>query len=81
VKIVNSTTCIAYIRNLGGESVTLDQAYIDDSPATSVDIVTIGPDTLEAVAITGSFVTGNSYDFKVVARDMTQIVFKARASF
>jgi hypothetical protein len=81
VKIVNSTTCIAYIRNLGSESVTLDKAYIDNSPAATLDAVTIDPDTLEAVAITGSFVSGNTYDFKVVAKDMTQIVFKARASF
>jgi hypothetical protein len=81
VKIVNSTTCIAYIRNVGSESVTLDKAYIDNSPASSVDNVTINPDTLEAVAVAGTFVSGNTYDFKVVAKDMTQIVFSARANF
>jgi hypothetical protein len=81
VKIVNSTTCIAYVRNIGSESVILDNAYIDDSPASSVDTITITPDTLEAVRIRGIFASGDSYDFKIVAKDLTQLVFKAKASF
>jgi hypothetical protein len=77
VKIHNTTTCIAYIRNVGSESLTVDKAYIDNSPSDSVDSITISP----AVRIRGTFVTGSSYDFKVVAKDLTQIVFSAKASF
>jgi hypothetical protein len=81
VKIFNATTCVAYIRNVGSESVTIDQAYIDNAPATSVDQIAIGPDTLETVRIRGTFVVGTTYDFKVVAKDLTQLVFSAKASF
>lgn len=81
VKIHNTTTCIAYIRNVGSESLTVDKAYIDKSPSDSVDTITISPDSVEAVRIRGTFVTGSSYDFKVVAKDLTQIVFSAKASF
>ena len=81
VKIVNATTCVAYIRNIGGESVTVDNAYVDDSQADSVDLVTISPDTVEAVRIRGTFVSGDTYDFKVVSKDLTQIVFMAKASY
>lgn len=81
VKIVNGTTCVAYVRNVGSEAVLIDQAYIDDAPATSVDLVTISPDTLETVRIRGTFVVGTTYDFKVVAKDLTQLVFSAKASF
>jgi len=81
VKIVNSTTCIAYIRNVGSDSVTLDQVYIDDVPADSFDQATISPESLEAVRITGSFVSGSTYRYKVVGKDMTQLVFSAKASY
>lgn len=80
VKIVNATTCVAYIRNIGSESVTVDNAYVDDSPAGSVDLVTISPDSVEAVRIRSTFVSGETYDFKVVSKDLTQIVFNAKAS-
>jgi hypothetical protein len=81
VKIVNATTCVAYIRNIGSESVTIDKAYVDNSPADSVDGFTISPDTVEAVRIRGTFVSGETYDFKVVSKDLTQIVFSAKASY
>ena len=81
VKIYNSTTCIAYIRNVGSESIIIDQAYIDSLPADSVDLATINPESLAAVRIRGTFVSGTKYDFKVVAKDLTQLVFSAKASF
>lgn len=80
-KIQNSTACIAYIRNVGSKTITIDKAYINDDPASSVDAVSISPNTVEAVTITGTFVTETSYDFKVVAKDLTQIVFTLKASF
>ena len=80
VKIYNSTTCFAYIRNVGSKAVNLDMGYINDEPAV-LDKVTISPDTLEIVRIRGSFVSGMSYDFKVVATDLTQLIFSAKASY
>jgi hypothetical protein len=61
--------------------VTIDKAYIDDALATNVSSVTISPNTVEAVSITGTFVSGSSYDFKVISIDLTQIVFNVKASF
>ena len=81
VKIYNSTTCVAYVRNIGSKAVVLDQAYINNEPATSVDQVTIGSDSLQIVRIRGSFVTGSTYEFKIVAKDLTQLVFSSKASF
>lgn len=80
VKIVNTTTCVAYVRNVGSDTVVIDVAYIDDVPATMVDQVSIGPDSLEIVRIRGSFISGTSYDFKVVGADLTQLVFTAKAN-
>ena len=68
VKIVNSTTTVAYVRNIGSKPVIIDKAYINDDPATDVDAVTIGSDSLAVVRIRGSFVSGTSYEFKIVAR-------------
>jgi hypothetical protein len=79
--IVNSTTCIAYVRNVGSKPVIIDSAYIDDEPVTDVDAVTIGPDELSTVKIRGSFVSGTSYDFKIVAKDLTKLMFTSKASF
>lgn len=81
VKIYNSTTCVAYVRNIGSKAVTLDQAYIDNIPADSMDQVTISPDSLVTVRIRGTFDIGLSYDFKIVAKDLTQLVFSAKANY
>ena len=81
VKIYNGTTCVAYVRNVGSKAVVLDQAYINDVRAESVDQVTIGPESLQIVRIRGSFVSGSTYEFKLVAKDLTQLVFNAKASF
>jgi hypothetical protein len=79
--IENTTTCIAYIRNLGDKSVIVNSAYIDGKNATSVSKVTINPETVERVRIDGSFVSGTKYGFKVITTDNTQVVFSVKADF
>jgi hypothetical protein len=79
--IGNTTTCFAYIRNLGDESVVINSAYIDGENATSVNKVTINPDTVQKVRIDGAFVSGTKYGFKVVTTDNTQVVFSVKADF
>lgn len=81
VKIVNATTCTAYVRNVGSKPVIIDMAYIDDDPAAGVDAVTIGPDDLAVVRIRGSFVSGYTYNFKIVAKDLTKLMFTAKANY
>lgn len=79
--IGNTTTCFAYIRNLGEESVVIDSAYIDGVDADSVSQITINTNTVQKVRIDGTFVSGTKYDFKVVTTDNTQIVFSVKADF
>ncbi|OGD48669.1 hypothetical protein A3K69_05735 [Candidatus Bathyarchaeota archaeon RBG_16_57_9] len=79
--IENTTTCIAYIRNLGDESVVVNIAYIDGVNATSVSKVTINPNTVQRVRIDGTFVSGTKYGFKVITGDNTQVVFSVKADF
>ena len=79
--IENTTTCIAYIRNLGDESVIVNSAYIDGVNATRVSKVTINPETVEKVRIDGTFVSGSKYSFKVVTTDNTQVIFSVKAAF
>lgn len=79
--IGNTTTCFAYIRNLGDESVVINSAYIDGENAASVNGVTINPDTVQRVRIDGTFVSGTKYSFKVVTTDNTQVVFSVKADF
>lgn len=79
--IGNTTTCIAFIRNLGDEPVVVNSAYIDEVNATSVSKVTINPNTVQRVRIDGTFVLGTKYGFKVITGDNTQVVFSVKADF
>lgn len=79
--IGNTTTCFAFIRNLGDESVVINSAYIDGKNATSVSKVTINPNTVQRVRIDGTFVSGTKYGFRVVTIDNTQVVFSVKADF
>lgn len=79
--IGDNTTCVAYIRNLGDESVVVNSAYIDGENAISVSIVTINPGTVQEVSIDGIFVSGTKYGFKVVTTDNTQVTFSVKADF
>lgn len=81
VSIVDATTCLAYIRNLGDESVVINSAYIDGKNATSVSKPTIPPKTVQEVSISGTFVSGTKYSFRVVTTDNTQVVFSVKADF
>jgi len=72
-------TFVAYIRNLGDESVVINSAYIDGKNATSVSKVTINPNTVKMVSIVGTFVSGTKYSFRVVTTDNTQVVFSVKA--
>ena len=79
--IENTTTCIAYIRNLGDESVVVNIAYIDGVNATSVSKVTINPNTVQRVRIDGTFVSGTKYGSKITTGDNTQVLFSVKADF
>jgi hypothetical protein len=79
--IGDDTTCVAYIRNLGDESVVVNSAYIDGENADSVNEVTINPGTVQMVSIDGTFVSGTKYGFKVVTTDNTQVTFSVKADF
>jgi hypothetical protein len=79
--IINSTTCVAYVRNIGSKLVIINNAYVDDEPASSVDEVTIIPNEVTVVRIRGSFISGSSYDFMIVAKDLTKLMFKVKANY
>jgi hypothetical protein len=79
--IENTTTCVAYIRNLGDESVGISSAYVDGVNATRVSKITINPDSVQRVRIDSTFVSGTKYSFKVVTTDNTQVIFSCKADF
>ena len=78
--IGNTTTCFAYIRNLGDESVVIDRVYIDGQDATVIP-TTIAPKEVQMITITGTFASGTKYSFRVVTTDNTQVVFSVKADY
>jgi FlaG/FlaF family flagellin (archaellin) len=83
-KAVASTNIItAYIRNIGGKSLTVNRAYVDDTNVTSVTgALTFSPTVVTALTInaTSPGLTVNySYEVKVVCTDGTALVFSVKA--
>jgi len=74
---------IAYVRNLGGKSVTPDKAYVDGNLSTvSSDPATIDVNTVATVTITpsSSLVASTIYEVKIVCTDGTSLVFSVKAT-
>jgi hypothetical protein len=83
-------TVTAYVRNLGGSSVTIDNVYIEGSllvdANTTVDGVAlttatpIGEGSVAEIVMTQwSISSGTTYEVKLVAIDNTQLVFSVKA--
>jgi hypothetical protein len=80
-RIVNSSSCVVFVRNIGDSVVVIDSANINGDAATAVTAVTINPNEVEQVRIDGTFVTGTKYSFKLVTEDNTQVLFQLKAEF
>jgi hypothetical protein len=80
-RIVNASSCVVFVRNIGDTVVVIDSAYINGDAATAVTTVTINPNEVEQVRIDGTFVTGTKYSFKLVTEDNTQVLFQLKAEF
>jgi hypothetical protein len=83
-------TITAYVRNLGGSSVTIDTVYVEgsqipDSNTTVSGVVLttatpIAQGDVETVVITAWTVeSGTTYEVRLVAIDNTQLVFSVKA--
>jgi len=70
----------AYVRNVGSVAITINQAYIDGTNATSVTKPSIDPGAVKPVSIvpSSSLVAGTSYSVKLVASDGTSLVFNVK---
>jgi hypothetical protein len=80
-RVVNSTSCLVYVRNIGDSVVVIDSAYVNGDAASNVTRVTINPNAVEQVRINGSFTSGTKYSFKLVTEDNTQVLFQLKADF
>jgi hypothetical protein len=80
----------AYIRNVGGSSVTLDTVYVDggqiDDASVTVEGTALTTDTpigqnevVEVVITTGGLDSGTTYEVRLVGVDNTQLAFSVKA--
>ncbi len=85
-----ANTITAYVRNLGGSSVTIDNVYIEgvllvdaNTTVNAVALTTataIDQSSVATVVITkGGLDPGTTYEVKLVAVDNTQLVFSVKA--
>jgi hypothetical protein len=85
-----ANTVTAYVRNLGGSSVTIDNVYIEgvllvdaNTTVNTVALTTataIDQSSVATVVITkGGLDPGTTYEVKLVAVDNTQLVFSVKA--
>ena len=70
----------AYVRNVGSVAITINQAYVDGTNATSVTKPSIDLGAVKPVSIvpSSSLVAGTSYSVKLVATDGTSLVFNVK---
>ena len=74
-----NTTISAYVRNIGKTTVNVSRAYVDGDPAIITGgSVEIEENAVELVAVEGLFVSGHTYDVKLIAEDNTQISFSCK---
>jgi len=75
-----SNTINAYVRNVGGVSLTVEYAYVSN---TQIDItdVTIAPEAVGTVTISVSsgLTAGTTYEVKLTCDDGTSLVFNEKA--
>jgi len=84
--IANSTTrfITAYVRNIGGKSVTPDKAYVNDYNVTSMtsNPATIAPSAVANVTInatTPGLTKNVNYAVKIICSDGTTLTFSVKA--
>jgi len=72
----------AYVRNIGGKSVTTDNAYVDDILATNITQTAIAEGTVETLTIVASqsLAAGTTYEVKIVCTDGTSLTFSVKAT-
>jgi hypothetical protein len=82
---VASTKIItAYVRNIGGKSVTPSKAYVSDTQATSISPTTAIAEeataTLTINATSPGLTAATTYEVKIVCIDGTSLTFSVKAS-
>lgn len=76
-------TITAYVRNIGGKSVTTHKAYIDDSQATNITSTTIAEGAVVTLTINASspgLAPNTTYKVKIVCTDGTSLTFSVKAT-
>ena len=80
----NTTHMVAYIRNIGKGSFSVDSAYVDGVMVPAGN-VTQSPDPLDEEAVASviiyypAFTAPQSYEIKIVGKDNTQLTFNVKA--
>ena len=82
--VASTNTITAYVRNIGGKSVTPHKAYVDDSQATSITPTTAIDEgdvaTLTINATNPGLTAGTTYEVKIVCTDGTSLTFSVKAT-
>lgn len=82
----NATTNMitAYVRNIGGKSVTPSKAYVDNYEAISISPTTVIAEgavaTLTINATSPGLATDITYEVKIVCTDGTSLTFNVKAA-
>jgi hypothetical protein len=72
----------AYVRNVGGKSVTTNAAYVNDLNVTSITSAEIAPNTVATISInatTPGLTKNITYEVKIVCTDGTILTFSVKA--
>ena len=74
-------TMTAYIRNIGHTTLVFDKAYVNGVSTTFTLLPTgsLAEGKVTAVTISTTFVAAQTYEFKLIAQDNTQITFNLKA--
>lgn len=82
--VASTNTITAYVRNIGGKSVTPSKAYVDDSQATSITPTTAIAEgavvTLTIDATSPGLSVNTTYEVKIVCTDGTSLTFSVKAT-
>lgn len=81
--VASTNTITAYVRNIGGKSVTTDEAYVDDFQATSITSITIAEGAVVTITINATspgLAANTTYEVKIVCTDGTSLTFSVKAT-
>jgi FlaG/FlaF family flagellin (archaellin) len=86
-KVSEADGLTVYVRNIGHTSIVFDSLYVDGVRHQVADLTITYPDDGEAlgenavaeILFDGSFTEAQTYQFKIVAKDNTQISFGLKA--